>query len=173
MSRPIGFAQKRGQTPDPLWLESGFALPVGRQSPFLGKARPIGQLLIALRRITPRCIERWPRLLANGFAKREGADRDIANCVLCCGRLQQLGSGAHLTCRRTNASVQSVRKKVPYLHSAIKLVFKQDQFCRDGGRWPKRRTVEPRALFLQAPEGGDTPIATRRNNRLHLPSYVL
>ena len=33
-----GFAQKRGQTPDPLWLESGFAVPVGGQSPFLGAA---------------------------------------------------------------------------------------------------------------------------------------
>ncbi|HXY33843.1 MAG TPA: hypothetical protein VEI07_06410, partial [Planctomycetaceae bacterium] len=33
-----GFAQKRGQTPDPLRLERWFALPVGGQSPFLGKA---------------------------------------------------------------------------------------------------------------------------------------
>ena len=41
-----GFAQKRGQTPDPLWLESGFALPVGGQSPFLGKA--LGRRLMLL-----------------------------------------------------------------------------------------------------------------------------
>jgi len=40
---PMGFAQKRGQTPDPLWPESGLALPVGGQSPFLGKAGPMAE----------------------------------------------------------------------------------------------------------------------------------
>ena len=46
LESPKGLAQKRGQTPDPLWLESGFALPVGGQSPFLGKAAPRGRQLL-------------------------------------------------------------------------------------------------------------------------------
>ena len=50
MDRPDCFAQKRGQTPGPLWLESGFALPVGGQSPFLGKGRPIGLVLTSSER---------------------------------------------------------------------------------------------------------------------------